>query len=592
MKIFFFFLAALVFFSSIVFSQDCDWCKRRAILELNNIIIDGSDPMYQSSVIGGTYEAVSPPCFFWMATADVLKQMNDMPEKKIMEYSLGHTKPPEYIFKALYENGLTGLKKSKKVILSDDTTDYWDASSRFTMELYYNGENEEFIESWVTLSTINKPSSHYGSMWRSRDAEMKRKKLLEVMYEFEQTPTECSVTPESETIAINDSMKIEISDFKGFYGGKPKSFNRIIVHALYGTITNGNKCDIGPDYKVFTLDNEKITLKYRSPGECEITEDRITVFNSCDILPKSKWPLEKTEMNERITEKNINISCWDATITIRKTVAKEIVKDKSEDDIDGDCKHHREEHYNLNETIDASVFVALELEYSVDMPLLNQTFEYYKPLNVNLSSFNYSSTGTKTMTGNYGGSGCAKGGYKTEVNTQRILNNRELVGEGISTQFRWILVIDNETNKAVKILPGGYGIDYKITETESMHSKVWSDNGTNEDSKTDTKNSDKSFELGPVADKIPDPTIKQSNQGIEDYLRRQGVTLPEGVNIPKVDNSDMKKEISPDILVKFGDGETSFGGEGSKELNEPNEYGYEKEKRNFSWNMTRKKKSK
>lgn len=48
--------------------------------------------------------------FYWMATSDILKQMNNMPEKKIMEYSLGHTKPPEYIFKALYENGLTGLK--------------------------------------------------------------------------------------------------------------------------------------------------------------------------------------------------------------------------------------------------------------------------------------------------------------------------------------------------------------------------------------------------------------------------------------------------------------------------------------------------
>lgn len=63
MKIFFSLLTAIVFFSSIVFSQDCDWCKRRAILDLNNNIIEGSDPMYQSSVIRGTYEAVSPPCF-------------------------------------------------------------------------------------------------------------------------------------------------------------------------------------------------------------------------------------------------------------------------------------------------------------------------------------------------------------------------------------------------------------------------------------------------------------------------------------------------------------------------------------------------
>jgi len=592
MKILFYLLAVIVFLSSTILSQDCDWCKRRAMLELNNNIIEGSDPMYQSSIIGGTYEAVSPPCFFWMATSDILKQMKDMPEKKFMEYSLEHSKPPEYIFKALYENGLSGLQKPKKVILSDDTTDYYDATSRFTMELYYNGESEEFIESWVTLSTLNKPSSHYGSMWGSRDAEMKKKNPLEVMYEFEQIPTECSVTPEHEAIEINDSMKIEISDFEGFYGGKPKSINRIIVHALYGTITNGNKCDIGPDYKVFTLENEKITVKYHAPGDCEITEDRITVFNSCDILPKSKWPLEKTEMNERITEKNINISCWDATITLTKTVTKEIVKEKSEDKTEGNCRNHSEEHYNLNEKIDASVFVALELEYSVDMPPFNQTFEYYKPLNVNLSSFNYSSGDFKTLAGNYGGSGCAKGGYETKVNTQRILNNKELVGQGTITETRWIVVIDNETKKAVKIIPVVYKIDYKITERESMHSKIWSDNDKDEDSKTDTKNSDKTFELGPVADPITDPTVKSSDQWVEDYLERQGVKLPEGVQIPKQENSDVQKEIPPDILVKFGDGETNFGGEGSKTINEPNEYGYEKEERIYSWQMMIKKKNK
>jgi len=457
------------------------------------------------------------------------------------------------------------------------------------MELYYNGETKEFINKWVTLGTNNRVSSHYGGMWKNRDAEMKKKNPLEVMYEFEQTPTECSVNPDRETIAINDSMKVEISDFVGYYGGKPKPFNRIIVHALYGRITNGTECDIGPDYKVFTLEDESVTVNYRSPTECEITEDRITVFNSCDILPESKWPLKKTEMNDRIIEKNINISCWDATLIVKKKVVKEIVTDKSKDSFDGDCKDHDEEHYNFNETIDASVFVALELEYSVDMPIFNQTYEYYKTIDANLSSFNYTSKDSKILSGLSSGMGCAQVGYETTVDKQRVLKNSEILGKGTITETRWMVAFDNETKKAVKIIPAGYDIDYQYTENESMHSVVWSDDGKTEDSNTDTKTSDKTFTLGPVEDPVLDPTVKNNSKWLEDYLKRQGVTLPEGVQIPKQDNPDVQKEIPPDILVQFGDGETNFGGKGSKSIYEPNDYGYEKEEHSYSWQMTRKK---
>ena len=585
--------AITLFLSSIVFSQECEWCKRRAILsECNNKVVEGSGLMYPSSVMARTYQAVSPPCFYWLATHEALKQFENLPEKEILEYNLKHGKPPEYIFKTLFESGLSGLKRPMKVILTDDTTDYYNVTSRFTMELYYNGETEEFIDKWVTLGTQNDVSYHYRAMWENKDAEMKTKSPLDVMYKFEQIPTECSVIPEKETIAINDSMEIEVSDFKGFYGGKPKSFNRIIVHAFHGMITNGAKCDIGPDYKVFTLDNENIKVKYRAPGECDITDDRITIFNSCDILPKSKWPLDKTEMKEQIAEKKINISCWDATLILKKQVTKEIVNKKSKENVKGNCKQRIKEQYKLNETIDASVFVALELEYSIDMPVFNQTFEYYKPVSVNLSSFNYVSKDSKIMTGDNSGMGCANTGYETKDEKQRTLNNRKIQGKGSATQARWILVIDNKTKKALKIIPAGYGIDYKITETESIHTSVWGDKGTKNHSKTNTKTAEKTFKLGPVADPITDPTVKSSNKWVKDYLERQGVKLPEGVQIPKQENSDVKKDIPPDILVKFGDGETNFGGEGSKLINKPNENGYEKEDLHYLWQMTRKKKNK
>ena len=596
MKIFLFLTTIVVFLPSINFSQNCEWCERRVILtEVKNDIVEGSDKMHASSIYGITYEALLSNwqhCFSWIMTSRDLQQFEGMPEKEIMDFNLKHGKPPEYIFKALFESGLEGVKKPSPRILTTDTVDFVEAKSRFTMELYYNGETEEFVDKWVTLGTMNRVSPHYQAMCRNNKAEMKKKNPVDVMYEFEQIPTDCSVNPDRDIIAINDSMEIEISDFEGYYGGKPKPFNRIIVHALYGRITNGTECDIGPDYKVFTLENESVTVNYRSPTECEKTEDRITVFNSCDILPESKWPLKKTEMKDRIIEKNINISCWDATLVVKKKVIREEVKDKSEDSFNGNCKSHNEEHYKLNETIDASVLVALELEYSVDMPIFNQTYEYYKPIDENISYFNYTSSDSKILNGNHSGSGCAKVGDKTTVQKQRTLNNSEIQGKGTITETRWIVAIDNETQKAVKIIPAGYDLDYQITEKESMHSVVWSDDGTNEDSKTDSKTSDKTFSLGPVEDPIPDPTVKNNNRWVQDYLKRQGINLPEGVQIPDQEDSEVQEEIPPDILVTFGDGETNFGGEGSKTLNKPNEYGYENEEQTYFWQMTRKKKNK
>jgi hypothetical protein len=584
----------MIICTSFILAQDCEWCKRTAVLsECNNKVAEGSDHMYPSSVMGLTYKAVHPPCFFWKATADVIRNLGDMPETKIMEYNLEHGKPPDYIFKALFESGLSGLTKPKKTILSDDTTDYWNVTSRFTMELYYNGETEEFIDKWVTLGTLNGVEFHYNAMWKNHDAEMKKKNPLDVMYKFEQTPTECSVTPENETIAINDSMEIRLSDFIGLYEGKPKSFNRIIVQALNGKITNGAECNLGPDYKVFTLKDESVIVRYQAPKECDITKDRITVFNSCDILPESKWPLKKTEMKDRIAEKNINISCWDATIVIKKRVDKEKVIDKSDDSFDGRCKQHSEEHNKLNETIEASINVALELEYSVDMPPFNQTYEYYKPVLVNLTNFNFDSRETKYSSSNSTGQNCAKGGHETRTSYNRTMNKYELADKQVINDLRWILAIDNKTNKAVKLMPAGYKINYHINENEKIDNMVYYPDGT---SKKDVKNFEKeknnSFKIEPVENKVKDPTVQNNTEWIKDYLKRQGVNLPSDIKIPTQEKKGARGEINPDLLVKSGDGKTSFGGQGKKTINKPNEYGYEKEQQTYSWEMTRKRKDK
>ena len=100
----------------------------------------------------------------------------------------------------------------------------------------------------------------------------------------------------------------------------------------------------------------------------------------------------------------------------------------------------------------------------------------------------------------------------------------------------------------------------------------------------------KTFPLGPVGDEEADQTEKTSDTWITDYLKRQGVELPPGVKIPQPSNQEVVKKIHTDILVKFGDGKTSFGGEGTKNIEKEIPNGMYWEDRLYRWQMTRSRK--
>ena len=148
-----------------------------------------------------------------------------------------------------------------------------------------------------------------------------------------------------------------------------------------------------------------------------------------------------------------------------------------------------------------------------------------------------------------------------------------------------MLVIDNETEKAVKLIPAGFNVVYEINETENINSVIYTDHGPERDSKTSKKTRERSFALGPVAEEVPDPTIKTSNTWIHEYLEDQRIDIPVGVPIPNVSNEETIKEIHPDILVKSGDGKTSFGGDGSRRTRKELEDGYEEENLSYNWHM-------
>jgi len=262
---------------------------------------------------------------------------------------------------------------------------------------------------------------------------------------------------------------------------------------------------------------------------------------------------------------------YDARINVKKTY------DKLLQTSDENTKDEQVNNHFINESIEASATIYLTLTETMDMPVLNQTWQYFKPTSVSISSISYNCQENKYMAGPK---------YETNVEYDRSVNKQELEGKQTVKQMPWMLVIDNETKKAVKLIPAGYSIRYEINETERINSVIYSENGPERESSSTSKTRSKSFKLGPVAEEIPDPTIKTSDTWIRDYLEKQGVDLPDGVPIPKVSNQQTVKEIHPDILVKFGDGKTSFSGEGSRKIEKELENGKQEENLHYSWSMT------
>jgi hypothetical protein len=487
---------------------------------------------------------------------------------------------PEYSFDVEMVSGLDTFTDEGRPIRSS-----------ITLELYFDGEQRELVHRWVvygTLDTVsNTGTTALGLFHKLMTSLREGPEIMELLDKFEKIPFECQVNPEKEALDAGEAISIELTGFTDIFGERSREFNRIVVHAYSGDILNGEPCDIGPDYRVFKVDDGTVRVRYRAPDDCDETEDRLTVYSACEILPEERSPISKTQIKDRIIEKTLKIKCYDAVIVVQKTDEKSLHTSKSEDSQEGSCLTHSEEQHDLNESVRASVTVSLKLEISEDMPLYNQRWEYYRPMGVSLTDFTYTSTEHKHSASANSGAKCAKVGHETNVNYNRLVSDYDIANRQQVVQQRWIVVIDNESGKAVKIIPAGYDIDYNLEEQMVIKSVVYSDDGSDESSSTENKSNKLIFKLGPVGEDVPDPTIKKSDKWMEDYLKRQGVELPPGIKIPPMTNEQAIAEIPPDILVNKGNGMTNFGGSGRRTITKQLENGFSEEKLNYSWNMKR-----
>ena len=278
--------------------------------------------------------------------------------------------------------------------------------------------------------------------------------IIEIIEKFEKRPVNIlDYDTDKEILNLGEEVDIWLGGFTDERNKRSREFNRIIVHADVGEILNGTVCDIGPDYVAYKVERDAVRVRYKAPENCDKITALITVYNSCDVLPERWLDMNKTQIKDRLIEKEISLNCYEARITINKRYVKKL-QTSEENSENGEVHKH-----NLNESIEATATIYLEQTETQDIPILNQTWEYYKPLSVNLTAFNYNSKEKKHS---------SSPNYDTNVDYSRNVNKHEIEGKEHVTQMPWMLVIDNATEKAVKIIPAGYSIAYEINEMENI----------------------------------------------------------------------------------------------------------------------------
>ena len=242
--------------------------------------------------------------------------------------------------------------------------------------------------------------------------------------------------------------------------------------------------------------------------------------------------------------------------------------------------------FESNEIREASFYVPMKMENSYDVDLQNLRYEYYRPLDINLSHFNAEYTGQE-----YRSSIASDQGSKTAILKTKNSYDPKLSIEEVLLQTPVVMTLDLKTGKVLKIEIDGFPVDFTWKETVDTHHESWWQPPPQPGRKTkddrQSSSSEDSFQAGPVGDPGPDPTVKSATDEIMKYLKDMGVTLPaEAEAAPE----EEVPEIEPDLLVKFGDGKTYFGGEGRKIVDNSEGSAVSREEFSFSWQATRKKK--
>jgi len=258
--------------------NNCDGCKRVAVLK-KAVNLDKHHFNYILA------EHATSPCFHLLYIGEI-KELGAPFKWSFSE------RPTEYYFTAIYENNLKGRIKS-----------------RLSISLYF--EDGELIYNWKTESdrTTVPWDGHLNRMFRN-DTAIFRKFVplnLTLLNDFEKQPSQCDIHPDKEELFPGQETKVKISNIVDFARRKSREFNRIVVQAEEGEIVGGTALASDPELKAFQVGKGDITFTYVATDDVnsQAGEDKIIVYNSCDILKKDEYPMAKTGVRDKIAEKKI-----------------------------------------------------------------------------------------------------------------------------------------------------------------------------------------------------------------------------------------------------------------------------------------------
>jgi hypothetical protein len=193
-----------------------------------------------------------------------------------------------------------------------------DGDWRLVLNLFYDGTPREIVGTWTTTGS---PGGCLNRMFKNDDAEVKRLKPIEatLLNDFEKRPHACDIRLSKEEVMPGETVDVAVENIRDNQGRTSREFNRIVVQAKEGEIMGGVKLESDPSQSAFKAGNGKVFFIYKRPDSCDLKEDTITIYNSCNIYREDVSPLAKTELKDKIGEKKIKLSCADVTFRVTAT---------------------------------------------------------------------------------------------------------------------------------------------------------------------------------------------------------------------------------------------------------------------------------
>ena len=536
----------------------CTSCLRRADWDIFASTAEASTlDRIESSIKGHILMAMLTECFHLRAEDWELR-----PDEK----------PTEYLVDIDFDLGLyeDWIKPNGEKVLR---------SSKLTIGLYYNGSSsKELVQQWIADKPQYErehyddhrpeslPDAESGRNWvLNRMCDNPRSILRQirpieqtVLYDFEQKPLQCDVELAEDELCPGEETEVTINNLQDIGGATSREFNRIVVQALEGKIIGGTPLDIGPELKAFLVKDGTINFKYKAPTGGGFPNDKIYIYNSCDIARSDQYHLSRTETRDKIEEAKVKIKdCYEVIAEVK---GRELVTEVGERSVSigtGTSKDSRKYRSEVN----VSFNLMLEQTMTLPMAMHKEYYEYYKVKEIHIAYFKATLNDRvyNYISDSYG--------WSDETNTWNGRGTNPRIPESLKKMMMMgqiACIFDSESKKAKAVLLPSPILEYDFTRNLFQEVKGEDSSGQRQTTNERTEHGKKDFTIAPV---------NKSNHA-----------------------SPISLQLSPDCLVTSGDGINFMAGSGQVTNDDcphsEKDYTICKTERTYSWKFTKTKKIK